>query len=67
MKDFRNWLDWLRRNNTEIDEQHALELYNEYYNCNCDACVRRKELGYMPVIGLSPLCKLDTSKELVYR
>lgn len=71
MRDFYNWLRWTRSNRIEYDnlpDDELLKIYDEYYNCRCESCNRRKELGMMPVRQgencTTPLLQLDLRRFL---
>jgi len=49
MRDFENWLAWVKRQIGAVDEKYALEVYESYYACGCGTCLYRKEHGQVPV------------------
>lgn len=57
MSDYDNWLVWTRKNRNVagMSDEELKAKYDNYYNCNCESCERRKELGMMP-IRLNPGC-----------
>lgn len=64
MTDFDKWLRYYEDKNGPVDREAAQAAYDEAYFCTCESCIRRKELGYMPVPGLSPLCQLPANVEI---
>lgn len=47
-RDFENWYTWILSHVGFIERAAALQLYNEAYFCDCDACKYRKEKGQIP-------------------
>lgn len=71
MKDFNNWVTWLRSHykiELPFSEEELLEAYNEHYPCNCETCVFRKEHGLVPrplhTNCQAPLDGLDTLDDI---
>ncbi len=64
MTDFDNWYKYIVEHTGPIERERAIEIYKEFYNCDCIACEYRKEHGLMPV-NLGSGCKLPMSLEAI--